>query len=444
MKKLSSPLELDPTISLLREVSPYFLSHRAKKFVVYLDGGTILSDSFRGLARDLILLSAVGIRITVVFGANQQIAERLEAKGITTATVADRIVMDRECMVEASEVIGAMRLAIESNFSFVSRAGALRGSDATKVSSGNFVTAKACGVLEGVDTLFCGEVRSLDITGIESRLNSGDVVLVSPIGYSPVGEIFDIKGSDLAVEIAQSIKAEKLIFLTECDGVFGTDGMLLKQLGTELGASLLASGVNCSYTEELLGAAIRACESGVPRAHFIDSQSDGAILKELFTRDGVGTMLSDAPFDSIRTAAGRDILGILELIRPMQESGALVGRSFDLVGKDIDNFIVMIREDTVVACAALYLHDETDGEVACVAVHEDYRGDDFGDLLLMEIEKRALEQQRSNLFVMTTQASHWFQERGYSLCEKGDLPHQKQIEYDSSRNSIVLKKSISN
>jgi amino-acid N-acetyltransferase len=259
-----------------------------------------------------------------------------------------------------------------------------------------------------------------------------------------VGEIFDIKGSDLAVEIAQSIKAEKLIFLTECDGVFGTDGMLLKQLGTELGASLLASGVNCSYTEELLGAAIRACESGVQRAHFIDSQSDGAILKELFTRDGVGTMLSDAPFDSIRTAAGRDILGILELIRPMQESGALVGRSFDLVGKDIDNFIVMIREDTVVACAALYLHDETDGEVACVAVHEDYRGDDFGDLLLMEIEKRALEQQRSNLFVMTTQASHWFQERGYSLCEKGDLPHQKQIEYDSSRNSIVLKKSISN
>ncbi|MGY8844941.1 MAG: hypothetical protein ACKVJV_07345, partial [Gammaproteobacteria bacterium] len=142
MKKLSSPLELDPTISLLREVSPYFLSHRAKKFVVYLDGGTILSDSFRGLARDLILLSAVGIRITVVFGANQQIAERLEAKRITTATVADRMVMDRECMVEASEVIGAMRLAIESNFSFVSRAGALRGSDATKVSSGNFVTAK--------------------------------------------------------------------------------------------------------------------------------------------------------------------------------------------------------------------------------------------------------------------------------------------------------------
>jgi amino-acid N-acetyltransferase len=167
-------------------------------------------------------------------------------------------------------------------------------------------------------------------------------------------------------------------------------------------------------------------------------------LKELFTRDGVGTMLSDVPFDSIRTAKETDIFGILELIRPMQESGALVGRSFDLVGKDVDSFIVMIREETVVACAALYLHGATDGEVACVAVHEDYRGDDFGDLLLMEVEKRAFEQHLSNLFVMTTQASHWFQERGYILCAKEDLPHQKRIEYDLSRNSIVLKKQISN
>jgi amino-acid N-acetyltransferase len=444
MKKLSLPLELDSTISLLREVSPYFLSHRAKKFVIYLDGTTILSELFRSLARDLVLLSTVGIRITVVFGADKQIGERLQSKGMSAPTLAGRRIVDRKCMIEVSEVVGAMRLAIESNFSFVSRAGALRGSDAAKVSSGNFVTAKACGVFEGVNTFFCGEVRSIDIAGIESRLSCGDVVLIPPIGYSPVGELFDIKGSDLAVEIARSIKAEKLIFLTECDGVFNANRELLKQLSTELGASLINSGVNCSYTEELLGAAIRACESGVQRAHFINSKSDGAILKELFTRDGVGTMLSDAPFDSIRTAKEMDTFGILELIRPMQASGALVGRSFDLVGKDIDNFIVMIREETVVACAALYLHGPTDGEVACVAVHEDYRGDDFGDLLLMEVEKRAFDQHLSNLFVMTTQASHWFQERGYIPCAKEDLPHQKRIDYDLSRNSIVLKKQISN
>jgi len=444
MKKLSSALEADSTISLLREMSPYFLSHRAKKFVIYLDGATILSEHFRSLARDLVLLSALGIRVTVVFGADKQIEERLQLKGMSTPTLAGRRIVDRKCMIEVSEVVGAMRLAIESNFSFVSRVGALRGGNAAKVSSGNFVTAKACGVLEGVDTSFSGEVRSIDIAGIESRLSCGDVVLIPPIGYSPVGELFDIRGSNLAVEIARSIKAEKLIFLTECDGVFGASGEFLKQLSTELGASLINSGVNCSHTEELLGAAIRACESGVQRVHFINSQSDGAILKELFTRDGVGTMLSDVPFDSIRTAKETDIFGILELIRPMQESGALVGRSFDLVGKDVDSFIVMIREETVVACAALYLHGATDGEVACVAVHEDYRGDDFGDLLLMEVEKRAFEQHLSNLFVMTTQASHWFQERGYILCAKEDLPHQKRIEYDLSRNSIVLKKQISN
>ncbi len=444
MKKISSLLGLDPTISLLREASPYFLSHRAKKFVIYLDGTTILSDNFRSLARDLVLLSAVGIRITVVFGANEQIQARLSSKGISNPTLAGRKILDLECMREVIEVVGAMRLAIESNFSFVSRAGALRGSKPAKVASGNFVTAKACGVVDGVDTLFCGEVRSIDIEGIESRLSCGDVVLVPPIGYSPLGELFDIKGSDLAVEIASSINAEKLIFLTRCAGVFDTNRLYLKQLSTELAANLINSGLNGSHTDELLGAAIRACESGVKRAHFINSESDGAILKELFTRDGAGTMLSNTPFDSIRPATEMDILGILELIRPMQESGALIGRSFDLVGKDINNFIVMIREDTVVACAALYLHGAMDGEVSCVAVHEDYRGDDFGDLLLMEIEKRALEQLLKNLFVMTTQASHWFQERGYTLSTKDDLPPQKRIVYDVSRNSIVLKKQISN
>lgn len=429
-------------VAWLRQVSPYFHQHRGRTCVVYFGGEAVAADGFTHLVRDLLLLAAVGMRLVVVFGARPQIEARLAARGISPRVVGSLRVSDSHTMHEVREVVGAMRLAIEAAFSFGSRGGPL-ANGGLRVAGGNFVLARPAGIIDGVDLGFTGITRSIDSRAIAARLDDGEVVLLAPLGYSPTGELFNLKAKDLAAAVASEIGAAKFILLTERDGVTGADGRLCRQLTVRQACALRAATAPDTLDYELLDTGIAACEAGVERVHIVSRLVDGALLRELFTRDGIGTMLSSAPFDQLREARVDDVGGILELVQPLEEAGLLVKRSREKLETEIDHFVVMVREDTVIACGALYPYrEQATGEIACVAVHADYRGGQFGDLLLDELERRARAGGLATVFVLTTQASQWFTERGFASAAIDDLPIAKRELYNYQRNSAVLRKRL--
>ncbi|NLJ11502.1 MAG: amino-acid N-acetyltransferase, partial [Gammaproteobacteria bacterium] len=195
---------------------------------------------------------------------------------------------------------------------------------------------------------------------------------------------------------------------------------------------------------ELLTAAVNACGGGVPRCHIISYHLDGALLSEMFTRDGCGTLVDQGQFEQVREAQIEDVGGLLELIRPLEEQGALVRRSRDLIEREITQFSIVERDGLIIACAALYpFPEQATGELACLAVHPDYRHGGRGDVLLERIEQRARALQLSSLFVLTTRTAHWFQERGFQACALEQLPSAKASLYNFQRNSKVFRKTLS-
>ena len=426
----------------LRQVSPYFQNHRNKTFVVCFGGEAVAGPDFANLVRDLVLLAAVGIRLVVVFGARPQIEERLAAKGVAPRFVGRLRVSDREVMAEISEVVGAMRLGIESEFSLGGRGGPI-ASAASKIAGGNFVLAMPAGIIDGVDLGFTGLVRSVNRGAIESRLNHGEIVLLAPLGYSPTGDLFNVKAEDLAAAVAGQIEATKLVLISGTDGITSLAGRLYRQLTVREAVELREIKSDLEEEYGLLDTAVSACQLGVERVHIVSRFVDGAILRELFTRDGIGTLISSAPFDHLRQAVVEDVGGILELIQPLEARGILVKRSREKLETEIEHFVVMVRENTVVACGALSPYEgQPIGEVACIAVHPDYRGGQFGDVLLEELERRARDTGISTLFVLTTQAVQWFNERGFDNGTMKSLPVEKRELYNYQRNSAVLVKSL--
>lgn len=442
MTKQSSRLEGEAVVAWLRQVSPYFHKHRAQTFVVYFGGEAVADAGFTNLIRDLLLLAAVGIRLVVVFGARPQIEQRLAARGITPRAVGALRVSDAPTMQEVREVVGAMRLDIEAAFSFGSRGGPLSAASC-RIASGNFVLARPAGIINGVDLLFTGLVRSVDHKAIAARLEQGEIVLLAPLGYSPTGELFNLKAKDLAATVAAEIGAAKLILLTERDGITDAGGELVRQLTVHQAQQLRATQRAAVIDFEPLETGIAACELGVERVHILSHLVDGALLRELFTRDGIGTMLSSAPFDQLREGRVEDVGGILELVQPLEAQGLLVKRSREKLENEIDHFVVMVRESTVVACGALYCYAEQGmAEIACIAVHPDYRGGQFGDVLLDALERRARSAGLQAVFVLTTQATQWFNERGFRADTIDRLPMTKRELYNYQRNSAVLIKEL--
>ena len=429
-------------VAWLRQVSPYFQQHRGKTFVVYFGGEALAAPGFIHLIRDLLLLAAVGIRLVVVFGARPQIEERLRMRSISPRVVGNLRVSDADTMREVREVVGAMRLQVEAAFSFGSSGGPVAGTS-TRIASGNFVLARPAGIIAGVDLGFTGVTRSIDRRALAARLDAGDIVLLPPLGYSPTGELFNLKAKDLAAAVASEIVAAKFILVSECAGVSGANGSLCRQLTVRQARTLRDALPPTSLECELLDTGIAACESGVERVHIISRLMDGALLRELFTRDGVGTMMSSAPFDQLREARVEDVAGILDLVQPLEAAGLLVKRSREKLATEIDHFVVMVRENTVVACGALYPYaEQRTGEIACIAVHPDYRGGQFGDVLLDELERRARSAAFRSVFVLTTQASQWFNERGFVPSPLEQLPIAKRELYNYQRNSAVLMKAL--
>ncbi len=425
-----------------RQATPYIHAFRGRTFVLAFDGAAVASDAFAELIHDIALLNSLGIRLVLVHGARPQIEARLKEKGTKLEYINGIRLTTDDALPCVKEAAGSVRIEIEAQLSMGLANSPMAGAK-IRVTSGNFVTAKPLGVREGIDYRHTGEVRRVDAEAIEQRLADDNIVLLSPLGYSPTGEVFNLTANEIATATAAALKADKLLFLTEAEGIHDIDKQLLRELSVDQAQQLILKQQSTDDELQYLRYAVQACRYGVNRVHLIDRQIDGALLKELFTRDGVGTLISAISYENTREASIEDVGGILELIAPLESDGVLVRRSREQLELEINNFTVIERDNTIIGCAALYpFQDEAIAELACVAIHHEYRNTGRGDLLLNTIEKNAKQSGIERLFVLTTHTAHWFQERGYEPDTLNALPIERQALYNYQRKSKVFVKKL--
>ena len=428
----------DQFVNWFRQSSPYIHSHRGKTFVLMIPGDGVANPNFSNIIHDIALLNSLGVRLVLVHGMRPQIDAELKVRGVEPVFHGNVRVTTDDALPSVISAAGQLRIAIEAELSMGLANSPMHGAR-IRVSSGNFVVAKPIGIHDGVDFCHTGEIRRVDIETIQRQLDCGDIVLLSPLGYSPSGEVFNLLMEEVATTIATGLSAEKIIALGRHKGLLGTDGQLVRELTTQH-----RIGEVSGSDDSLLKACLTACNAGVRRGHLISYQEDGALLQELFTRDGAGTLVNQGDYDQVRSATIEDIGGILELIQPLEEDGTLVRRSRELLETELNKFTLIERDGMITACAALYpFADQPIAEVACVVVHPQYRKSQRGELLLGHLEKQARVQGIKKLFVLTTRTAHWFKEKGFETATLEDLPEQKKMLYNYQRSAQVFIKNLS-
>ena len=434
----------DRFIDWFQSVAPYIHAFRGKTFVIAFGGDLVADGRFFDLTHDLNLLAALGVQLVLVHGARPQIEARLAELGHESRFHEGLRVTDDEALGVVKEASGRLRIEIEALLSMGLPNSPMAGAD-IRVASGNFITAKPLGVLGGVDFMHTGEVRKVDAAAIRKRLTDNELVLLSPLGYSPTGEVFNLALEDIAATAAIALGAEKLIFMMDTPGVTGRRGELMRELTAKQAKARIArrGGEDETDVRFYLPAAVRACEEGVKRVHLISGHIDDALLLELFTHKGVGTLVTPDPIETLRPARPEDIGGILQLIEPLEAQGILVKRNRGLLESEIGRFLVLEHDRVVIACAALYpFPDERAAELAGLAVRPDFRNQGAGERLLKEIEARARRMKLKRLFVLTTRTEHWFVERGFTETDIDALPAPKRELYNYQRRSVVLVKRL--
>jgi amino-acid N-acetyltransferase len=391
---------------------------------------------------DLSLLHALGIRLVLAHGSRPQVQAQLQFKGLSTSFAGGLRITDGPALACVKEAAGGIRLDIEAAFSQGLPSTPMANSK-IRVVSGNFVVARPVGVVDGIDFQHTGVVRKIDTEAIVRTLQGDALVLMSPLGFSPTGEAFNLKVEDVATCAAIALKADKLILIGSLDGVRDPGGKLRAELPLEEAERVLAARAGPQQTLSELEYLVRACRGGVARAHLIPMRLDGGLLIELFTHAGVGTMVSTENLEALREAASDDVGGILKLIEPLEADGTLVKRPRELIEREIAHFTVLEHDGFILGCAALYpFADAAMGELACLTVHTDHREGGVGERLMKRVEARARASGLTRLFVLTTRTSHWFLKRGYAMANVEDLPVQRQRMYNWQRRSQVLIKAL--
>ncbi|WP_455211385.1 amino-acid N-acetyltransferase [Kaarinaea lacus] len=430
-------------VQQFRESSPYINSFRGKTFVIVFNGEAVDDPLFPHLIHDIALLDSLGIRLVLVHGARPQIEQRLSKAGAKFEYFNDLRITDELALQCVKEAVGAIRVEVESLLSMGLSNSPMAGAQ-LQVVSGNFVIAKPFGIRDGVDFLHTGEVRKINAAAINQQLNNGTIALLSPVGYSPTGEAFNLSAEDVATAVSIALKADKLIYLTEDESLQDSVNRSIRELSLAKASELLDKTTNLPrQTQRILRSAVRVCSSGVRRVHVVSRHTDGALLQELFTRDGVGTLVSADLYEGTRQAHIEDVAGLLELIAPLEEEGMLVRRSREKLEMEINHFIVVERDGMIIGCAAYYPFQEAKtAELACLAVHPTYQGTGRGDALLHYVEQKARDNAVEQLFVLSTRSMHWFLERGFRQGDIDDLPMQRQSLYNYQRKSKVFFKSL--
>lgn len=429
-------------VAWLRSVAPYIHAFRGKTFVVAFPGELVMAGALPVLAHDLSLLHALGIKIVLVHGSRPQVEEQLGLRKVQTRFHHGLRITDAAALECAKEAAGEIRLDIEGAFS-QGLPNTPMANAAVRVISGNFVVARPRGIIDGVDLEHTGVTRKIAHETINAILDTGALVLLSPLGFSPTGEVFNLSMEDVALSAATALRADKLIFITETPLMTDAGGAEIREVSVHQAQAILGSGCLRADAAFYFEHAIHACRAGVPRAHMVPFSSDGAVLLEVFTHDGIGTMISAASLESLREATIEDVGGVLRLIEPLEANGTLVKRGRELIEREIDYFSVIEHDGVIFGCAALYpFPNEKMAEMACLTVSPDSQGQGDGERMLKHIEQRARAAGFKRLFVLTTTAAHWFIKRGFVQKSFDDLPKDRQNMYNWQRKSLVLIKNL--
>ncbi len=427
--------------------------HRGKTFVVGIAGEAIAAGKLQHLAQDLALIQSMGVKVVLVHGFRPQVNEQLLAKGHTPRYSHGMRITDEVALDCAQEAAGQLRYEIEAAFSQGLPNTPMAGST-VRVISGNFITARPVGIVDGVDFQHSGLVRKVDTAGIIKTLDFGAMVLLSPFGFSPTGEAFNLTMEEVATSVAIALQADKLIFMSEVPGIrMNPDEPVSENnpIDTELplaAAKALLAGLplasDPSDTAFYLQHCVKACEEGVERSHILPFDVDGSLLLEVYVHDGIGTMVVDEKLESLREASGDDVSGILQLIEPFEKDGTLVKRSRTEIERDASNYSIIEHDGVIFACAALYPYPEAKtAEMAALTVSPQVQGNGDGERVLKRIEYRAKAAGLDSIFVLTTRTTHWFLKRGFKLVDPDWLPEARKRKYNWDRKSQVLVKKVS-
>ncbi len=428
-------------VKWFRDSSPYINAHRGKTFVMGVAGSAIGSKEFISFVHDIALLTSIGIKVVLVYGIRQQIDERLASHNVETRYKDGLRITDEQVMQHVKDAASHARVEIEALLSMGVANSPMEGLR-IRVVGGNFIIAKPYGIHDGVDFCNTGTVRRVDVDALQTNLQNNDVILLSPLGYSPTGEVFNMSYSEIAKQVAVNIKADKLLFLHDDLQIYGEGEQKIKDM-TAVEAEQYCANVSSipEQIKDCLQKAILACKQGVKRVHLLDLREDGALLQELFTIDGIGTLITEESYEVIRQAHIDDVSGILELIKPLEEKGVLVKRPREHLEIEIERFFLLERDGVAIGCCGLYQYEDY-AELVCLAIASDYNNQGKATKLLSWIEKKALRSEVKKLFVLTTQTAHWFQERGFIAADIQQLPMEKQKLYNFKRNSRVFIKDI--
>ena len=439
MPLMENPLQF---VEWLRSVAPYIHAFRGKTFVVAFPGELVMAGALPVLAHDLSLLHALGIKVVIVHGSRPQVEEQLALRHCETRFHNGLRITDATALECAKEAAGELRLDIEAAFS-QGLPNTPMANAAIRVISGNFVVARPMGIIDGIDLEHTGVTRKIAYETIHPVLNNGSLVLLSPLGFSPTGEVFNLAMEDVAVAAATALRADKLIFISETPMMQDAAGIDIHELSAHQAQAVLESSCLPAESAFYLQHAMEACQGGVPRAQIVPFATDGSVLLEIFTHDGVGTMVSSENLESLREASIEDLGGILQLIEPLEANGTLVKRGRELIEREIDYFSVIEHDGVIFGCAALYPFPlESMAEMACLTVSPDAQAQGDGERLLKHLENRARAAGFKKLFVLTTRTAHWFLKRGFVSASFDDLPKDRQNMYNWQRKSLVLIKKL--
>jgi amino-acid N-acetyltransferase len=435
-----------------RSVAPYIHMHRGKTFVVGIAGEAIAAGKLHHLAQDLALIQSMGVKVVLVHGFRPQVNEQLRAKGHEPRYSHGMRITDEVSLDCAQEAAGQLRYEIEAAFSQGLPNTPMAGST-VRVISGNFITARPVGIVDGVDFQHSGLVRKVDTAGIMRTLDFGAMVLLSPFGFSPTGEAFNLTMEELATSVAVALQADKLIFVTEIPGIrmdpaqpASDDNPIDTELPLAAAEKLLRdlpSPLQPSDTAFYLQHCVKACKAGVERSHILPFAVDGSLLLEVYVHDGIGTMVVDEKLESLREATGDDVSGIVQLIEPFEQDGTLVKRSRTEIERDAGNYTIIEHDGVIFACAALYPYPEAKtAEMAALTVSPAVQGQGDGERVLKRVEQRARAAGLDSIFVLTTRTMHWFLKRGFAQVDPDWLPEARKRKYNWDRKSQVLVKKL--
>lgn len=433
-------------VNWFRSSAPYINAHRHKTFVLMVGGEALETDNFQHIINDIALLNSLGVKLVLVHGVRPQIQKQLDLHGHSSQFHHDLRITDDKSLALIKQAVGAVQIELQARLSMGLANSPMQGASIRTVVS-NVVTAQPIGIKDGIDYCHAGKVRKIDVEGIKTQLESGAIPVISPLGYSVTGEVFNLLAEEVATQVAIGLEADKLIGFCSNTGVLDEQGKVISELLPEQAQQHIdfmeKEAGQVSGTLRFLRAAVSACKAGVKRSHLISYYQEGALLKELFTRDGVGSQIVKESYERIRTATIDDIGGLLELIEPLEKQGILVKRSRELLENEIEHFQIVERDGMVIGCAALYpFKDEKMGELACLVSHPKYRRSARADNLVEHVERKARELGLESVFVLTTQSIHWFRERGFQFADISELPSSKKELYNLKRNSKVLVRKI--